>query len=88
MDSRWFRDTNGYRCTGWVGYSCDAWYSGYTASDMAAIRQNCPQTCNSTRRPDLRRGDLQTARCSPRAAQRLLASSDMCVIIRPDAHPR
>ena len=31
----------------WVGDDCDGYWNGYSASDMAAVRENCPRNCGS-----------------------------------------
>jgi hypothetical protein len=48
VDSSSFTDKNGYSCSTWAsesGTQC-ASYSGYTATEMAAIRAACPYSCD------------------------------------------
>ena len=43
-DSATFSDIQGYSCSGWAQYDCDA-FPGIGASDMAEIREKCPEAC-------------------------------------------
>jgi len=63
-----FLDSNGYSCEGWAGHHPCSSYSGYSESDMADVRENCPGTCglcgNSECVNDKSFADIQGWRCS------------------------
>lgn len=50
MDSVVFRDSQGYGCSGWIGYDCfdvqTAAEWGYASEDLIEVQENCMDTCS------------------------------------------